>query len=73
MVINVYIQCILYICTLYIYSCTKSFPGGRRKDHWGTLWAHGGGGGCLPKSFNFFPRYARNAGEEGARSFSEKG
>ena len=51
MVINVYIQCILYICTLYIYSYIKSVPGGRRKDHWGTLWAHGGGGGCLPKSF----------------------
>ena len=59
----------------------------RRKDHWGTLWAHGGGGGGLPKSFNFFFRamrgmlvrrgrgrsVRRGEAEEGARSFSEKG
>ena len=31
------------------------------------------GEGASLKASKFFPRYVRNAGEEGARSFSEKG
>ena len=63
----------MYTCMYVHISYIKSVPGGRGKDHWGTLWAHGGGVGCLPKSAKIVPRYARNGGGEGARSSSEKG